>query len=70
VEISVIAATDDAAKAKALFSGMFERSSGNVSKGRFGQALAQELSDPSVGCDVPPYIKKAIEHVCRTEPRP
>lgn len=68
VETSVIAATDDAAKAKALFSGMFERSSGNVSKGRFGQALAQELSDASVACDVPPYIQKAIEHVCGAEP--
>ena len=62
VETLVIAATDDAAKAKALFSGMFERNSGNVSKGRFGQALAQELSEASVGCDVPPYIQKAIEH--------
>jgi putative ATP-dependent endonuclease of OLD family len=70
VEASVIAATDDAGKAKALFSGMFERSSGNVSKGRFGQALAQELSDPSVGCDVPPYIQNAIEHVCGAEPQP
>lgn len=64
VEASVIAANDDAAKARALFSGMFERSSGNVSKGRFGQVLAQELSDPTVECTVPPYIKKAIEHVC------
>jgi putative ATP-dependent endonuclease of OLD family len=70
VETSVMAATDDAAKAKALFSGMFERSSGNVSKGRFGQALAQELSDASVACDVPPYIQKAIEHVCAAEPQP
>lgn len=70
VEASVIAAADDAGKAKALFSGMFERSSGNVSKGRFGQALAQELSDPSVGCDVPPYIQNAIEHVCGAEPQP
>ncbi len=68
VEKSVIAAADDAAKAKALFSGMFERSSGNVSKGRFGQSLAQELSDANVGCDVPPYIQRAIEHVCGTEP--
>lgn len=70
VETSVTAATDDAAKARALFSGMFERSSGNVSKGRFGQALAQELSDASVECDVPPYIQKAIEHVCQTGPKP
>jgi putative ATP-dependent endonuclease of OLD family len=69
VETSVIAATEEAAKAKALFSGMFERSSGNVSKGRFGQALAQELSDASVACDVPPYIQKAIEHVCGAEPQ-
>jgi hypothetical protein len=28
--------------------------------------LAQELSDATVGCDVPPYIQKAIEHVCIT----
>jgi putative ATP-dependent endonuclease of the OLD family len=70
VETSVIAATDEAAKAKALFSGMFERSSGNISKGRFGQALAQELSNGKVGCDVPPYIQRAIEHVCGTEPQP
>ena len=70
VEASVVAATDDAAKAKALFSGMFERSSNNVSKGRFGQALAQELSDSGTACDVPPYIRKAIEHVCGTVPPP
>ena len=70
VEGSVDAASDDAAKAKALFSGMFERSSGNVSKGRFGQALAQELSDATVECDVPPYIQRAIEHVCKTVSQP
>jgi len=70
VEASVVAATDDAAKAKALFSGMFERSSNNVSKGRFGQALAQELSDSGAGCDVPPYVRKAIEHVCGNVPPP
>jgi len=70
VEGFVDAAADDAAKAKALFSGMFERSSGNVSKGRFGQALAQELSDSNTGCDVPSYIQKAIEHVCKPVPKP
>lgn len=64
VESSVNDATDDAAKAKALFSGMFERDSGNVSKGRFGQALAQALLESGVGCDVPAYIRHAIEHVC------
>ncbi|ADW71582.1 ATP-dependent nuclease [Granulicella tundricola] len=60
----VAAAKGDAAKAKVLFSGMFERSSNNVQKGRFGQVLAQELLDAKNDCAVPPYIKKAIEHVC------
>lgn len=64
IEASVNNAADDAAKAKALFCGMFERGSGNVSKGRFGQALAQELLESKVGCDVPEYIRRAIEHVC------
>ena len=64
VEKSVNDATDNSAKAKALFSGMFERDGGNVSKGRFGQALAQELLESSVGCTVPIYIRQAIEHVC------
>jgi putative ATP-dependent endonuclease of the OLD family len=64
IEESVNDATDDAAKAKVLFSGMFERDSGNVSKGRFGQALAQELLESDVACDVPTYISQAIEHVC------
>jgi putative ATP-dependent endonuclease of OLD family len=64
VEKDVTAAMGDAAKAKALFSGMFERSSNNVQKGRFGQALAQELLDSKSDWAIPPYIKKAIEHVC------
>jgi putative ATP-dependent endonuclease of OLD family len=64
VETLMNASPDDAAKAKALFCGMFERENGNVSKGRFGQALAQELLESHVGCDVPSYIKEAIEHVC------
>ncbi len=64
VEEDVNSAAGDAAKAKALFSGMFERSSNNVQKGRFGQALAQELLGSKVQCVVPPYIKKALEHVC------
>lgn len=64
VEKNVNAATGDAAKAKILFSGMFERNSNNVQKGRFGQALAQELLDSKSDCVVPDYIKKAIEHVC------
>ena len=64
VEKAVDEAPDDAAKAKALFCGMFERSSNNVQKGRFGQALAQELLYADSKCDIPPYIKRAIEHVC------
>ncbi len=64
VEIAVNVASDDAAKAKALFCGMFERNCNNVQKGRFGQALAQELLDANANCNVPEYIKQAIEHVC------
>jgi putative ATP-dependent endonuclease of OLD family len=65
VEKSVASAGSDAAKAKALFCGMFERTSKNVQKGRFGQALAQVFSDPSVPCEVPKYIHDALAHVCK-----
>lgn len=61
---SVAAVTSDPEKARALFRGMFERSSNNVQKGRFGQALAQEFSDSKVPCEVPNYIRAAIKHVC------
>jgi len=64
VEIAVNKASDNAAKAKALFCGMFERDCNNVQKGRFGQALAQELVESDSNCDVPEYIKLAIAHVC------
>jgi putative ATP-dependent endonuclease of the OLD family len=64
VEIAVNKASDNAAKAKALFCGMFERDCNNVQKGRFGQALAQELLESDSNCDVPEYIKLAIAHVC------
>ncbi|QOJ31430.1 MAG: AAA family ATPase [Gammaproteobacteria bacterium] len=67
VESSVEAATDDAAKARALFSGMFERKQNNVQKGRFGQALAQVLSD-GAPCQVPDYIKNAVAHACQLKP--
>ena len=60
VELSV----SDAEKAKALFKGMFERASNNVQKGRFAQSLAGVLSDPSVPCVVPDYIRDAIRHAC------
>jgi len=65
VEVAVAAAADDAAKAKALFRGMFEREQNNVQKGRFGQALAQVLAD-GAPCKVPDYILNAIKHACQT----
>jgi putative ATP-dependent endonuclease of the OLD family len=65
VEISVAAAGSNAEKARALFCGMFERTSKNVQKGRFGQTLAQVFSDPVVPCEVPKYIRDAIEHACK-----
>lgn len=67
VEAGVGLAVDDAAKARALFSGMFERKQNNVQKGRFGQALAQVLSD-GAACKVPDYIRDAIVHACQAAP--
>lgn len=62
----VNAAPDNTAKAKALFCGMFERkdTSSNVQKGRFGQALAEQIAS-TPGCKVPEYLEKAIRHVCQ-----
>lgn len=67
VEVAVNAATDDATKARALFSGMFEREQNNVQKGRFGQAFAQVLSE-GAACKVPDYIRDAIKHACQGVP--
>jgi putative ATP-dependent endonuclease of OLD family len=67
VQAAVDAAPDDAAKARALFTGMFERKQNNVQKGRFGQALAQVLSDDAA-CKVPDYIRDAIAHACQLAP--
>jgi putative ATP-dependent endonuclease of the OLD family len=58
-------AGDDAAKARALFSGMFERSSGNVQKGKFAQTLASRIVDGGLDIEIPPYIIAAIEHVAQ-----
>ncbi len=55
----------DAAKAKALFCGMFERKQNNVGKGSFAQSLAQVISDQKVAFKVPDYIQAAIKHVCQ-----
>jgi putative ATP-dependent endonuclease of OLD family len=67
VETAVNAAVGDAAKARALFCGMFERPQNNVQKGRFGQALAQMISDGAT-CKVPDYIRDAIAHACQVLP--
>jgi len=66
VSAAVDAVEGDAAKARALFSGMFERPQNNVQKGRFGQALAQVFVD-GAACVVPDYISKAIAHACQVQ---
>lgn len=65
VAAEVEAAEGDSAKARALFSGMFERPQNNVQKGRYGQALAQVFAD-GAACTVPGYIDAAIAHACHT----
>jgi putative ATP-dependent endonuclease of OLD family len=62
---TVAAEVGDAAQAKALFCGMFERKQNNVQKGSFAQSLAEVLSDESVAFKVPAYIQDAIKHVCQ-----
>jgi putative ATP-dependent endonuclease of OLD family len=44
---------------------MFERESGNVSKGRFAQALASKIAEGKFEIETPAYIRDAIQHVCR-----
>ncbi|VFR84716.1 DNA repair protein RecN [plant metagenome] len=66
VTAAVEAAEGDAAKARALFSGMFERRQNNVQKGRFGQALAQVFAE-GAACTVPHYIGDAIAHACQAK---
>jgi len=70
VERSVNEASNDAEKARILFSGMFERSQSNVQKGRFGQALAQIFSESPRQCVVPDYISNAIAHACQSKASP
>ena len=62
--LAVEAVQGDAAKARTLFSGMFERPQNNVQKGRFGQALAQVIAD-GAACVVPEYIRNAISFACQ-----
>jgi putative ATP-dependent endonuclease of OLD family len=66
----VDAEVDDAAKAKALFCGMFERPKNNVQKGSFAQSLAQVISDDKVAFTVPTYIQAAIQHACKMAETP
>ncbi len=70
LEKKVDAATGDAEKARALFSGMFERKNGNVQKGRFAQALAYLIAKAKEeDFTVPEYIKSAVEHACQPGPK-
>lgn len=65
LEIVVDSAVGDQGKAEAIFRGMFERESGNVSKGRFAQALASQIQDNDLAITAPRYILDAIKHVCQ-----
>jgi putative ATP-dependent endonuclease of OLD family len=67
---AVAAEVGDAAQAKALFCGMFERKQNNVQKGSFAQSLAQVISDDTVAFKVPAYIQDAIKHVCQVAAPP
>lgn len=62
---AVDAEVGDAAQAKTLFCGMFERKQNNVQKGSFAQSLAQVIADDTVAFKVPAYIQDAIQHVCQ-----
>lgn len=66
----VDAQPDNTAKTKALFCGMFERKgNGNIQKGRFAQALAEQISKEN-DLEVPDYLKRAIQHVCKGVVKP
>jgi putative ATP-dependent endonuclease of the OLD family len=68
LEESVKAHAGDHAKAIAIFSGMFERPSGqsNVRKGQFAQALAQKISESPDSVKLPAYLKAALDFVTKT----
>jgi putative ATP-dependent endonuclease of OLD family len=67
---AVAAEVGDAARAKVLFCGMFERKQNNVQKGSFAQSLAQVISDEKIPFNVPAYIQDAIKHVCKVAATP
>jgi len=68
--VAVDAEVGDAAKARALFRGMFERPKNNVQKGSFAQSLAHVISDDKVAFTVPTYIQAAINHACQVAAAP
>ena len=70
LENTIAAEVGDAAQAKALFCGMFERKQNNVQKGSFAQSLAQVISDETLAFKVPAYIEAAIQHVCQMAEAP
>lgn len=66
VELDVAAAGSNAAKAEAIFRGMFERPQNNVQKGRYAQVLAAKIEDDRLDIVVPDYIALAITHVTQS----
>ncbi|SPH21022.1 DNA replication and repair protein RecF [Ascidiaceihabitans donghaensis] len=65
LEKEVKSKAGDRDKAKALFRGMFERSSNNVQKGAFAQALAEQVEDNELEIEIPTYIGDAVKHACK-----
>ena len=65
LEVEVNAAVGDDEKAKALFSGMFQRGEGKtkIRKGRFSQLLAYELVESKEAVVVPLYLSDALKFV-------
>jgi putative ATP-dependent endonuclease of OLD family len=65
IEDELETVSSDAEAARVMFSGMFERKSNNVQKGRFAQSLAQRFVEQPAECRVPDYIVNAVRHVCQ-----
>ncbi|WP_312412447.1 ATP-dependent endonuclease [Shinella sp.] len=66
VKTAVDLESGNAAQAKALFRGMFERDQNNVQKGRFAQALAASIQESGLPITVPGYIRDAVVHACQS----
>ena len=69
LETAVGAAVGDAAKAKELYCGMFQRGDGKtkVKKGEFSQLLAYEIASSKVAVEVPSYLTEALKFVSEPE---